>query len=47
MYRILIVEDDSGIAEAIKTQAEMWDMEVYCIKDFKNIMQEFYLQNVS
>ena len=41
MYRILIVEDDSGIAEAIKTQAEMWDMEVYCIKDFKNIMQEF------
>lgn len=41
MYRILIVEDDSGIAEAIKTQAEMWDMEVYCIKYFKNIMQEF------
>ena len=41
MYRILIVEDDSGIAEAIKTQAEMWDLEVYCIKDFKNIMQEF------
>ena len=41
MYRILIVEDDSGIAEAIKTQAEMWDMEVYCIRDFKNIMQEF------
>lgn len=41
MYRILIVEDDSGIAEAVKTQAEMWDMEVYCIKDFKNIMQEF------
>lgn len=41
MYRILIVEDDSGIAEAVKTQAEMWDMEVYCIKDFKNIMPEF------
>ena len=24
MYRLLIIEDDKGIAEAIKTQAEMW-----------------------
>ncbi len=29
MYRLLIVEDDSGIAEAIKTQAEMWDIETH------------------
>ncbi len=26
MYRLLIVEDDNGIAEGIKTQAEMWDV---------------------
>ena len=27
MYRILIVEDDMGIAEAMKKQIEMWDLE--------------------
>ncbi len=26
MYRLLIVEDDNGIAEAIKNGAEMWDV---------------------
>lgn len=25
MYKLLIVEDDRGIAQAIKTQAEMWE----------------------
>ena len=41
MYRLLIVEDDKGIAEAIKVQAEMWDLEVYCITNFRNVMAEF------
>ena len=41
MYRLLIIEDDNGIAEAIKTQAEMWDMQVRYIKDFRNVMAEF------
>ncbi len=41
MYRLLIVEDDKGIAEAIKTQAEMWDLEVCCIHNFRNVMEEF------
>ena len=25
MYKLLIVEDDRGIAQAIKTQAETWE----------------------
>lgn len=41
MYRLLIIEDDKGIAEAIKTQAEMWGMEAYMVTNFRNIMAEF------
>jgi len=41
MYRLLIIEDDKGIAEAIKVQAEMWDLQVRCIENFRNVMTEF------
>lgn len=41
MYRLLIVEDDIGISEAVKTQAEMWDMSVHCVENFRNVMSEF------
>lgn len=41
MYRILIVEDDRGIADAIAKQARMWDLEVKCVENFRNVLQEF------
>lgn len=41
MYRLLIVEDDKGIAEAIESQARMWDLQVRCAENFRNIMSEF------
>ena len=41
MYRLLIVEDDKRIAEAIKNQAEMWELQVHCIENFRNVMTEF------
>lgn len=41
MYRLLIVEDDQGIAQAIKEQAEMWDLQVHCVQNFRNVMAEF------
>lgn len=41
MYRILIIEDDRGIAEAVKEQAEMWELEAKCIRNFRSIMPEF------
>ena len=41
MYRILIIEDDSGIAEAIKEQAGMWGLAAEYIKNFRNVMAEF------
>ena len=41
MYRLLIIEDDKGIAEAIKTQAEMWGIQTHMITNFRNVMAEF------
>lgn len=41
MYRLLIVEDDKGIAEAIKEQAEMWELQVHCVQNFRNVLAEF------
>ena len=41
MYKILIIEDDKGIAGAIKSCAQVWDMQVECVRDFRNVMAEF------
>ena len=41
MYRIYIIEDDRGIAEAISEQARMWGLEVKCAENFRNVMAEF------
>ena len=41
MYRLLIIEDDKGIAEAIKAQAEMWNLQVRCVENFRSVMTEF------
>ena len=41
LYRILLVEDDRGITQAIRTQAEMWELEVRCVEDFRNVVGEF------
>lgn len=41
MYRILIVEDDAGIAEAVSEQAKMWNFETHSVTNFRNVMAEF------
>ncbi len=41
MYRILIVEDDMGIAQAIKKQLNMWDLDARCVEDFRNVLSAF------
>ena len=40
MYRLFVVEDDLGIANAICDQAAMWDMETRIVKDFRNVAAE-------
>ncbi len=41
MYRLFIVEDDGGIAEALKNRANMWGMEAKICDDFMNVLREF------
>lgn len=41
MYRLLIVEDDRGIASAVQAQAEAWGLCVRCAQNFRDIMAEF------
>lgn len=41
MYRVLIIEDDIGIAEAIKEQASMWNIDASCVRNFRNVLSEF------
>lgn len=40
-YRILIVEDDPGIAKAIQKQAQMWNLSAKCVQNFRNVLSEF------
>lgn len=40
-YRILIIEDDKGIAEAIEHSLANWDMQGQTVRDFHNIMEDF------
>ena len=40
MYRIMIIEDDKGIAQAISKQTSMLNIESVCVNDFRNIMGE-------
>lgn len=41
MYRILIIEDDLSLAEAMKKQIESWGNEVVCVQDFQNVLTDF------
>lgn len=41
MYKIFIIEDDEGIAAAIKKEAESWGFAAKTAGDFSNILGEF------
>lgn len=41
MYKLLIVEDDLGIAEAIKRQAGMWGLDAHIVENFRNVLTEY------
>lgn len=41
MHRLFIVEDDAGISSAIARQAGLWDLDTFCIQNFKNVMEDF------
>lgn len=41
MYRILIVEDDPGIARGVSQLIAAWGMEAVTVRDFQNVSGEF------
>ena len=41
MYRILIVEDDRGIAQAVEGQLHTWGLAAECVQNFRNVLSEF------
>ena len=41
MYKILIVEDDEAIAQAMRRQIALWGLETRCARNFQDIMSEF------
>ena len=41
MYRLLIVEDDFRIAEAIGQQIKTWDLDARIVEDFRNVLADF------
>ncbi len=41
MYKIMIAEDDPTLSSAMKKHIESWNMNVRCIKDFRDIIPEF------
>ena len=40
-YKILIIEDDFSLAEAMKKQIESWGNKVICVQDFHNVISAF------
>jgi two-component system response regulator protein BraR/BceR len=41
MYRVLIVEDDCAIANAIEKYLGSWGLKAACVTDFSNVLAEF------
>lgn len=41
MYKILVVEDDYSISQAIAKQLACWDMSAHIVTDFRNVLSEF------
>ena len=41
MYRVLIVEDDRGIAESVRDAAAAWGFDARCAENFRDVAGEF------
>ena len=40
-YKILIIEDDKGIARAIEESLSSWGLQPVCVGDFRAVMEDF------
>ena len=47
MYKILVIEDDRTIADAITTQLAAWDMTARAVTDFRNVLASSQLSSLT
>lgn len=40
-YKIMLIEDDLGISQAVESCIQNWGMQAYSVTDFQNVMAEF------
>ena len=43
MYKILIIEDDLTMAQAIQKEMKMWGIDAQYVQDFKNVLETFVI----
>lgn len=41
MYRVLLVEDEPGIAQTVCAHLRQWELEAQCVQNFRTVMEEF------
>lgn len=41
MYRIFMIEDDNGILDAVKNRGQKWELQIFGVTNFRNILSEF------
>lgn len=41
MFKIMLIEDDTSLFKEIKERLEQWSYEIYGIRDFGSVLQEF------
>ena len=41
MYRIFMIEVDKGILDAVKDRCAKWELEVFGVDNYRNILTEF------
>lgn len=41
MFKIMVVEDDATLFEELKTRLSLWSYEIYGVRQFDRVMQEF------
>lgn len=41
MYRIFMIEDDKGILDAVKDRCAKWELEMFGVDNYRNILTEF------
>lgn len=45
MYKIMIIEDEDKIKDILADSVQKWGFEIYTVKNFSNVFEEFIKEN--